>query len=133
MPKLSEDWQATIVGLVIVTIIGLGLIGPGPQTIKIEAAPGASASKSALAMSGWSVSATLGEEKAPVTDAYTRLSDSTAYSYVCQDGVIGGAGVDNTLSIQDAQVNLTNSCDAAVALTYKTSNAIPWPLFSIFK
>ena len=42
LPKftLPEDWLATLIGLVIVLVIGLGLIGPGPVSATLSVAPG---------------------------------------------------------------------------------------------
>lgn len=133
MPKLKEDWLATIVGLLIVASVGLGLVGSGPQTVNIQADPGETTTQDIKAIGGWSVSATLADEAAPVTDAYTRLSYSTAYDYVCENGTVTASGEDMTLSIEESLVSITNNCDAVVKLTYKMGNAIPWPLFKWFE
>lgn len=133
MPKLNEDWLATIVGLLIVASAGLGLFGSGPQTMSITAAPEETASTDINGTGGWSVSARMGDKTITVIDAYTRLYDSTAYSYVCENGEVSASGEDLTLSLQDALVSLTNNCDSALTLTYRKGNAIPWPLFGLFQ
>lgn len=37
--KLNEDWLATFIGLGIVAVIGLGLLGPGPQRATLKPVP----------------------------------------------------------------------------------------------
>lgn len=128
---LSEDWQATLIGLAIVAVIGLGLIGPGPQTVTLKAAAGAAAEASAPAAGGWKASATLDGAKVDVVGAVSALAAGRVYAFTCQDGALAletaaenGAGT--------AQIALTNDCAGEVALTLKRDNAIPWPLFGLF-
>ncbi len=136
--KLSEDWLATGIGLAIVLVIGAGLIGPGPQTVSIKAAPGDTASAQAVAASGWTVSAMLGGAAAPIQGAITDLKDGDAVAITCQDGALT-AQIAGTLP-GDAQgpdgdhavIVVTNACDAPVTVTYKKSAAIPWPIFNLF-
>ena len=61
--RLSEDWLATIIGLVIVGVVGLGLLGPGAQKHELKAAAGEDANAYALPLAGWKISATVDGEK----------------------------------------------------------------------
>lgn len=137
--NLSEDWLATIVGLLIVLIIGSGLIGPGPQSVKLSADAGSTKSVEARAVDGWIVSATLAGESAPLAGKLTDLKDGKIYVYTCRDGQITGqadaAPPDGTAAPADdrALLVLVNECDDKAALAYKTENAIPWPVFELFK
>ena len=131
---LSEDWLATIIGLVIVAVVALGLLGPGPQTTTLAAKPGESVGKTARALDGWKASATIGGEKAAVTDAPKRLYDGQAYPFTCINGTIAADAGDPTASYPSgAHLTLTNNCDADAVLTYSTGTAIKWPLFGLFK
>lgn len=136
-PRLSEDWLATIIGLLIVAAIGLGLIGPGPQTASLKAAPGESAAVYVKTASGWKVSATLGGDSLTPNDAPTTLTRTT-YFFVCQDGQIAPQPLGPGLTLPDpppgeAQLVFTNNCDQDAALSYKTDYVIPWPAFGLFK
>lgn len=133
--SLSEDWLATIIGLLIVAIIGLGLIGPGPQTVTLKAAPGESVDKTARPHDGWKASATIGGEKAVVEGAPKQLVDAQLYPFVCDGGQMAAEAGDSSLSLPSggAYLTLTNNCDAEASLTYTTDYAIRWPLFGIFK
>ncbi|NWG18312.1 MAG: hypothetical protein HXY41_16940 [Chloroflexi bacterium] len=133
--SLSEDWLATLIGLLIVAIIGLGLIGPGPQSVTLKAKPGESVDKTARSLDGWKVSATVGGEKAAVEGAPTQLLDAQVYPFVCEGGQMIAEAVDSSLSLPPGgtYLTLTNNCDAEVSLTYTTDYAIRWPLFGIFK
>jgi hypothetical protein len=116
--KLSEDWQATILGLVIVAIIGLGLLGPGPQNVVIKAAAGETKSAEIKEGVSYQISATVDGEKAVLPPA--------SYSIICQD---------NQLTANDQQAGqfmVINNCDREVVLTMKSNPAIPWPVFNIF-
>lgn len=127
---LPEDWQATLVGLAIVTVIGLGLIGPGPQTITLTAAPGAAADAAAPAAAGWKASAVLGGDSVPVdgTAAATLVAGSV-YAFTCRDGAVA-------LEVRAAEVGqplltLVNACAAEAVVTLKRDYAIPWPVFGL--
>jgi hypothetical protein len=134
--RLSEDWLATIAGLLIVAAIGFGLLGPGAQTVTMEAAPGEPAIAEVLASGGWRVSAQVGGEPADVTGAWTTLSDRARYTYVCADGTLI-AQVDaveaDAAAPGKAALRLENNCEAAVSLTLKTAPVLPWPVFGLFK
>lgn len=134
--RLSEDWLATIIGLAIVLVIGLGLIGPGPQNVTITAPTGETAVSIVLPVSGWKVSATLGGEQTPVENAWTTLSNGQAYLYACRDGVIAGEeappGSDAGAASSRALLIVVNECDQEVVITQRTNPAIPWPAFGLF-
>jgi hypothetical protein len=132
--SLSEDWLATIIGLIIVAIVGLGLLGPGPQSVILNAKPGKSVEKTARPPDGWKVSATIGGEKATIADAPKQLLDGQQYPFTCNDGTISVQAGDLTTSLPSgAHLMLTNNCNADAVITYTTSAAIRWPLFGIFK
>jgi hypothetical protein len=136
--KLSEDWLATGIGLVIVLVIGAGLIGPGPQKVSVKAAPGETASAQAVAANGWEISATVGDAATPIQSAITDLNDGDAILITCEDGAlsaqIAGTLPDGTSRPDDdnAVILVTNSCDAPVSITYTRAAAIPWPIFNLF-
>ncbi len=134
--KLSEDWLATIAGLLIVAVIGFGLLGPGAQTVTLTAEPGETAEAEALAIGGWRVSAQVGGEKAEVLGAWTVLSDRAGYTYVCGRGTLA-AQADvveaDAAAPGKASLRLENDCEAAVSLTLKTAPVLPWPVFGLFK
>lgn len=127
--NLSEDWQATLVGLAIVAVIGLGLIGPGPQTVTLTAAPGAAAAEaSAPAARGWQMSAALDGELIYMAGG-AALAAGGVYEFVCRDGAV-------TLAVRadsggQPRLTLANECAGDVALTLKRESAIPWPLFGL--
>jgi hypothetical protein len=135
--RLSEDWLATIVGLVIVLVIGAGILGPGPQTVTLTAGPGATEETDALPLDGWKVSATLAGEKAGVTGSFETLEKGQRYVYRCSTGQIA-RDTDEALpgdfkapTEDRAQLVLINDCDQKVVLTYKTDYAIRWPVFDL--
>lgn len=136
--KLSEDWLATGIGLAIVLIISAGLIGPGPQTVSVKAAPGETQSAQAVAARGWTISATLGDEAAAIQGAITDLGDGDAILITCRNGAltaqIAGTLPDGTHRPDGdhAMILVTNTCDAPVSVTYSQSAAIPWPVFNLF-
>lgn len=132
--SLSEDWLATIIGLIIVAIVGLGLLGPGPQSVTLTAKPGETIEKTAKPRDGWKTSATIGGEKVTVADAPKQLFDGQPYPFTCADGTISAEAGDLTASFPSgAHLSLTNNCDADASITYTTSAAVRWPLFGIFK
>jgi hypothetical protein len=138
--RLSEDWIATIIGLAIVLVIGAGLIGLGPQSVSLKAKPGETVTANALAVDGWNVSATLGGEKVTIENAPTGLESNQVYGFICQEGaievgtILPEAGETSLLVWESgrALLALKNTCDADVSVSYKTSAAIPWPVFRIF-
>jgi Tfp pilus assembly protein PilV len=136
--KLTEDWLATIVGLVLVLIIGLGLLGPGGQSVALTAAPGANQAATIRPLSGWKVSATLNKAKIDVKDAPTSLEKGKTYVVTCQAGALSVQVADTlpqnvkAAPADKAQLVVVNSCDGDVALTYTMNPVIPWPIFKIF-
>ncbi len=130
LSRLSEDWQATLIGLAIAAAIGLGLIGPGPQTLTLKAANGATVEMSAPAASGWKTSATLDGDRVDVAGAVSALAASSVYTFACRDGAV----TLETAAADDGQPRLTlaNACAGEVVLTLKRDSAIPWPLFGWF-
>lgn len=132
LSTLSEDWQATLIGLAIVAVIGLGLIGPGPQTVTLKAAAGAAAEASAPAAGGWKTSATLDGAKVDVAGAVSSaLAAGSLYAFTCQDGALAlEAAAENGAGT--AQIALANECAGEAVVTLKRDNAIPWPLFGLF-
>jgi hypothetical protein len=126
---LSEDWQATLVGLAIVAVIGLGLIGPGPQTVTLTAAPGAAAEAAAPAAAGWKTSAALGGDSVPVAGAVVTLMAGSVYEFACRDGAV--ALETRADDAGQPQLALTNDCAADAVVTLKRDNAIPWPVFGL--
>lgn len=132
--SLTEDWLATIIGLIIVAVVALGLIGPGPQSVTLTAKPGETIKKTARPLDGWKASAALGGEKVTVTDAPKQLLDGQQYPFTCADGTISAEAGDLTASFPSgAHLVLTNNCDMDASITYSTSAAVRWPLFGIFK
>ncbi|MGQ9887603.1 MAG: hypothetical protein ACUVSX_03845 [Aggregatilineales bacterium] len=130
LSTLSEDWQATLIGLAIVAAIGLGLIGPGPQTVTLKAGNGAAAEMSALAASGWKISATLDGDKIDVAGGVSALAVGSLYAFACRDGAVALEAA----AVGDGQPRLTliNDCAGEVVVTLKRAGAIPWPLFGWF-
>ena len=132
--KLSEDWLATIIGLVIVAIIGAGFIGPGPQNAQLRAAVGERDSTEARAVDGWSISARIGDESVVIVGAPTVLADGQIYNFICHDGQIRAEPVNAGVVVSGgyAMLQLINQCDVEATVNYKIANAIPWPLFGFF-
>ncbi|MBX3062620.1 MAG: hypothetical protein U0528_11540 [Anaerolineae bacterium] len=137
---LSEDWLATIIGLVIALIIGLGVLGPGQQTVTLDAAANTTASKSTLAISGWSVSATLAGKTSSISAAPKVLQAGATYVITCENATLSAAqatdqalpeGVSAAASNR-AQIAVVNKCPDAVRVTYTSGAAVPYPLFRIF-
>jgi hypothetical protein len=126
-PRLSEDWLATIVGLIIVAAIGVGLLGPGAQTVALSAEPGATVEADALAAAGWTIRAQIGETAVPVDGAPATLESGASLEFVCEADTItagNGAPVENDQVV----LSLVNHCAAPVTLTYSRPAALPWPL-----
>jgi hypothetical protein len=138
--SLSEDWLATIIGLVIVFVIGAGLLGPGPQSVALKAQPGQTARAEAAAIGGWQVKATLAGKNIPVENAPTALSaDKQMYVLTCAAGNIQYASgdtltIDGIPAVPSGRVwlILRNDCDTEAALTYSIDAAIRWPVFNLF-
>lgn len=137
-PRLSEDWQATLIGLLIVALIGSGIFGPGGQNVSVKAAAGASGVTSLRPLSGWQVSATLaGDKLVPESPATTAVAGESVI-LVCREGALmRGDGslvpADTPRPPEDrAQLVLVNQCDGEVVVTYRTSALIPWPVFNLF-
>lgn len=126
----SEDWQATLIGLAIVAVIGLGLIGPGPQTVTLKAAAGAVAEASAPAAGGWKISAKLGSDTVNIGGAVPVLAAGSVYTFTCRDGAVVLETV--TSDGKQPQLSLVNACADEVVVTLKRDNAIPWPVFGWF-
>lgn len=126
---LSEDWLATGIGLAIVLIIGTGLLGPGPQNTLLRAAPGETVSASVPAVGGWQVSATLAGESITI-ESVSPLAESTHYGYECQAGQV--TLTTSAIAESTPIIALNNQCDGDLSITYKTTAAIPWPVFGFF-
>lgn len=135
--SLSEDWLATIIGLLIVLIIGAGLLGPGARSISVSADAGETASTSAPLLSGWHVSATIDGEPASVTGAATAFKQGTQAVITCRSGQLETQTRDltaegATMPDDYAEVVIVNECDAPVGVTYRINRAIPYPVFNLF-
>lgn len=136
--KLNEDWLATIAGLVIALIIGLGLLGPGSQTVTLSAEGGKNAARPALAIGGWSASATIGGIRATLADAPRQLEQGKTYVITCKDGALSAAVAEtlpdglNPVPADRAQLALANTCAEPVSLTFTSRPIVPYPLFRIF-
>ncbi|MFN8377769.1 MAG: hypothetical protein U0452_03785 [Anaerolineae bacterium] len=136
--SLSEDWLATIIGLVLVGVIGLGLLGPGAQKHELKAAAGESAPAAyALPLAGWKISATVDGQKVSIPDAPTTLEPGSVTAITCQEGQLTlDPELAATISARPdggkATLLLVNQCDVPVSVTYSTSPLIRWPLFSLF-
>lgn len=136
--RLSEDWLATIIGLLIVLIIGSGLLGPGAQNVSVSAGAGETASAVLRPLSNWRVSATLDGESTGATTLPTALTDGQTVVITCDNGALTVESADtlpegvNSPPEGRAQVVVVNQCDAAVSLTYRTNQTIPWPIFNLF-
>lgn len=139
--RLSEDWLATLVGLLIVFVVGFGLLGPGALEVRLTAQPGETVTAEGRALDGWSQRAALDGEtieiNRPEGESLSRLSAQTTYSFICEGSVINAAppSFDSASYPQQPppQLTLTNNCDAPVTLTYRRSNLIRWPLFGLFQ
>jgi hypothetical protein len=138
--KLSEDWLATIIGLVIVAVIGLGLFGPGPLEFTLSAEPGEQTQTEGEAANGWSVSAALNGERTsiqqPEGEDFARLGAQTTYRFHCVEGIISADPPAFDSASYEVQpppmVVLDNACDVPVTLSYRRPYAIRWPLFDLF-
>ena len=136
--RLSEDWLATIIGLVIVLIVGSGLLGPGAQNVSITAPAGEMASAAVRAISGWKVSATVGDETASVAGAPTAFGVGQNAVITCSGGQLNAEIVETPPPGVDmapegrALVFVVNQCDTPVKVTYTTRALIPWPVFNLF-
>jgi len=135
--SLSEDWLATLIGLILVAVVGFGLLGPGAQSRKLEANAGESAPAAyLLPIAGWKASATLGGEKVTVEGAPTALAPDSVTAFVCANGQLTlDPELAATISARPeggkATVLLVNQCDGKVVLTYATDPIIRWPLFGL--
>lgn len=136
--RLNEDWLATLIGLALVVIVGLGLLGPGAQSVAIKADPGASAAKEARALGGWSVSVKLDGAKVEGVSAPKALTAGSTYIFTCADGAVTVAesatppdGV-NAPASGKAQLVVVNDCAAPLELSYSIGALVRWPLFNIF-
>lgn len=134
---LNEDWLATLVGLVIVLIVGAGLLGPGAQNVTLQAASFESVSQDVRAMDGWQASATLGGERVSIVDAPTIFEAGGHYTFTCLQGGLTAARTDAppegvALPPDHARITLSNECQAGVSLSLRTNPIIPWPVFRLF-
>lgn len=127
--RLSEDWQATLLGLTVALIIGLGVLGPGGQTITTKAAAGQTASKDIPTGGGYTVSAQFGKDKLSIS-APTELSGGADYRFTCQNGTV--TLETRPLEGNAATVTIANQCDQDVQITYTRRALIPYPLFRVF-
>jgi hypothetical protein len=136
--KLSEDWLATITGLIIALVIGLGLFGPGAQSVALTAKAGTNASRGINPLGGWSVTATVDGKRVSVTGAPNRLEAGKTYVFTCKDGAILGALAETLPEgsaippANQAGIFLVNSCSADATLTYTMNAVVPYPLFRLF-
>ncbi len=136
--SISEDWLATIAGLVIVVILGLLITGPAPQNVVLTAPIGEMVTVTALPQNGWSVSAKLDGQNTAIQGATTDLAGGQVYVYRCENDQITlqeqaelPAGVEAP-DAAHARLVLINGCTRQAVLTYKTGNIIPWPVFRLF-
>ncbi|MBL8145344.1 MAG: hypothetical protein JNL34_03075 [Anaerolineae bacterium] len=141
--SLSEDWLATLIGLLLVAVIGFGLLGPGAQSHKLTAAAGESANAYALPIGGWKAAFTVDGEKVTVADAPTSLEPESAdaparvVAFTCADGQLAlDPDLAATISARPeggkATLLLVNDCDVPVTVTYTTDPIVRWPLFNLF-
>jgi hypothetical protein len=130
--KLNEDWLATLIGLLIVAVIGLGVLGPGPQNVTVNALPGEVDSAQVSPSAGAQVSALLGEAAVLVQDGGEGLL------FLCEAGTIrvitAAEQASRRADVPPDQGNfaLINNCDQPAQITFKTSAALRWPLLNVF-
>lgn len=136
--KLSQDWLATLVGLAMVGVIGAGLLGPGPHSLTLTAAPGETVSVQADVLDGWRVTGELEADTGAQTlldDAPVRLTDSADLAYTCTSDA-SDLSVDTRPALNngdgESTITLVNTCDHTVTLAFSIDAAIVWPLFGIF-
>lgn len=128
--KLSEDWLATLIGLGIVALIAVGIIGPGPQSVALTAAPGETVEAEVPATTGWRAEARFADGTIlDFSETVERTQRTAFYEHICEDGALR---LGNAASAQFPTLALRNECDQTVTLTYRRSGAIPWPVFGIF-
>lgn len=135
--NLSEDWTATLIGLLIVLVIGTGLFGPGARTITVSADADETASAPMPLLKGWNVSATLDGEPAAVEGTVTAFEQGTQAIITCRDGQLQAQRRDltaegATMPDDYAEVVVINECDVPVSVTYHINRAIPYPIFNLF-
>lgn len=142
--RLPEDWLATIIGLVLVAVIGFGLLGLGAQKHELKAAAGADApAVYALPLSGWTAAFTVDGAKVTVEGAPSSLEPESAsgparvVAFVCNGGELRldpelAATVSARPPDDKATLMLLNHCDVPVTVSYSTSPIIRWPLFNLF-
>ncbi len=137
LPKLSEDWLATLIGLVIVAVIGLGLLGPGPQSVTLEAAPGEQVSRPVLMSNDWKAQAKLDGVTIPIDDRLSVSSGLTA-GYRCENEtlMLDLPEADSLGSVivmrEGMSLTLDNQCAGKLTVTLTIDPAIRWPLFNWF-
>lgn len=137
---LSEDWLATIIGLALALVIGLGALGPGQQTVTLNAEANAITAQSTLAISGWNVAATLAGKAISLASAPKSLQTGATYVITCEnDALTAVQAADQALpegvsaaAINRAQIAVVNKCAEAVRVTYTSGASVPYPLFRIF-
>jgi hypothetical protein len=140
----NEDWLATVIGLSMVAVVGLGIVGPGPQTVQVTAAPGEANSRPIWEGGAPTLSAQLGDESVAIGGS------AENWAFVCQDGgvqhvqsavynaLVGqqnplpGGTVTERVTTTVVSVSVANDCDQDVTVTYKTNAAIRWPLMNLF-
>ncbi len=136
--ELSEDWIATFIGLILVLVIGMGLLGPGAQSVRVEAAAGQEVSATAPALNGWTIKVTLGGETVDVPDVSPNLEPGANMVYICrEDNIIAGVMGNGTESPpvllgKNGQISIINECTEPVNVSYTIGSVIPWPVFGWF-
>lgn len=135
--KLSQDWMATIIGLVLVAIIGAGLVGPGPHRLTITAEPGETVSAEADTLDGWTVNVETGtgDDARTVLDGVSLdMDDATDLTYICDGGELASTTPDATASGDGVTlVTVANNCDQPVTVRLSIDAFIVWPLFGVFE
>jgi hypothetical protein len=122
-----------------VLVIGLGALGQGPQTVRVNAAPGEIQSAQPLALDGWQVRAALDGQPVAVSGPATRLADGSTVVLTCREAALEAVATDAPPEGFDApdagyaRVVIDNQCDAPVAVTYSKGAAIRWPIFRLFE